>query len=59
MSMCICSECECLVDSDDDPECFCEVDGEEDIVLCIHCREDGNLFEMVEDDYPLKLIRLP
>lgn len=35
MSMICCDECEALIDSDDDPECF----GGNDDVVCKWCRE--------------------
>lgn len=42
MSMVKCFDCDCLVDSDDDPECFVEVIMKRDagiITLCKACRE--------------------
>lgn len=43
MSMCSCSKCGDLIDSDDDPDCFVEVGNmrrlHRTIILCVRCRE--------------------
>ena len=51
MSMVICERCDTLIDSDDDPECFCEIGNmrrlNQTIVLCENCRDR----ELDEQDY--------
>ena len=43
MSMVMCSRCDALIDSDDDPECFVEIGNmrrlHKTIVLCESCRD--------------------
>jgi len=43
MSMVICSRCDALIDSDDDPECFVEVGNmrrlNQTVVMCENCRD--------------------
>ena len=50
MSMCICSECSRLIDSDDDPDCFVEVGNMRRLhgtkIYCERCREE---LEELED----------
>lgn len=44
MSLCLCTDCGCIVDSDAEPECFYRVDEngdetEQDDPLCSTCRD--------------------
>ena len=51
MSMCICSECSRLIDSDDDPDVFVEVGNMRRLhttkIMCEPCRE--RYFEELDD----------
>jgi hypothetical protein len=42
MSMVICVDCDSLIDSDDDPECFVEIGNmrrlHQTIIICENCR---------------------
>lgn len=40
MSMVRCDECEIMIDSDDDPDCFGE-DGNAPDILCDNCRQNA------------------
>lgn len=40
MSMCLCDRCERFIDSDEDPDCFVEVPGDETLIACESCRDD-------------------
>ena len=48
MSMCICQDCDRMIDSDDDPDCFVEVGNMRRMtfteIVCEACREKRNDF---------------
>ena len=50
MSMVICADCDSLIDSDDDPECFVEIGNmrrlHQTIILCENCRGRRDGYEM-------------
>jgi hypothetical protein len=57
MSMIFCQGCDCLIDSDDDPECFVPDPRQSlkpypDLVLCESCRERREM-EAEESDPPI------
>ena len=54
VSMIRCEQCEWLIDSDDDPECFVYVGNYKrlhaEIVLCEKCRDDREAEQCAQDD---------
>jgi hypothetical protein len=41
MSICVCERCDAYIDSDNDPNCFCDnpYDSRDTTIVCENCRE--------------------